>query len=298
MTSQIKTRKKLKDKNRWIHDLTAGRDIGKYNLNKLTRHHNKVSPEKVSDDKPSEPSDNFWDDYVKDLIEQMNKDGKVLPGELKAPTKQKFDWKGAYNLANKYGVKEYGRIKKRYENQATQTAKDQLSRGLEIVKKYNKQTQSDEKKPNHYPSIKYNDNYDEGKHDNTFDIEYGKVKHDKYNLMPVNSKIRDDTSIDHLERINKPSVEESIKYETAYRPKMPRRPAPKIEIPKIDSPFWLGLNDPSDARLLGPERQVMVDDPLDNNNEVSSFINRFTERMNQPVEDLGNLSDDFDSMYP
>lgn len=318
MTSQIKTRKKLKDKNRWIHDLTAGKDISKYNLNVLTRHHNKIGPPKIPDSKPSEPDDNFWDDYVNDLVDRMNKDGKTLPGELTAPTKEKFNWKGAWDIVSTHGVKEFGKVKQRISDQVKNEAKDQLNRSIEIVRRHNAQSNRTTRQPKHYPALEDKGAYkiiDESKHDNipedtwsyiapnkkdVLKIEHGTTPAiEKYNLMPVNSRIRDNTSIDHLERINKPSVEESIKYETAYRPSMPRRPAPRIEIPNINSPFWLGLNDPTDERLLPPERQIMVDDPIDNNNnEVSIFINRFNERMNQPNEDSGNLSDNFDSMYP
>ena len=323
MTSQIKTRKKLKDKNRWIHDLTAGRDISKYNLNKLTRHHEKIDAPKIPDSRPSEPDDDFWDDYVNDLVEQMKRDGKTVPGELKLKEKTKLNWKGAYDLASNYGVKEYGRIKKRYEDQATAQARDQLDRSIELIRRHNQQANRNPRQPKHYPALEdkrqykiIDEGFDESKHDNVPEDTWGyiapnkkdvlKVEHqtapaiEKFNLMPVNSRIRDNTSIDYLERIHQPTTQEAILYETAYRPTMPRRPAPKIELPKIDNPFWLGLNDPSDIRLLPPERQIMEDEPLDNNNndEVSEFIKSWTERMDNRVEeDLGNLSDAWDAEY-
>jgi len=344
MNSKIKTRKKLKDKSRWLNDLTAGKDISKYNLNVLTRHHNKIPAPKIPDSKPIEEDSSFWDDYVNDLVEQMKRNGTTVPNELKLKEKTKLNWKGAYDLASKYGVKEYGRIKKRYEDQATREAKDQLNRSIEVIRRHNQQANRNPRQPKHYPSLEdkgaykiIDDGFDEGKHNNVPEDTWGyiapnkkdvlKVEHEtapaieKFNLMPVNSRIRDNTSIDYLERIHQPSIQQSIKYETAYRPRMPRRPAPKIEIPKINNPFWLGLNDPSDSRLLPPERQVMEDDrefrinegrrhydmiknslydeeESNNNNEVAEFINSWTQRMDNRVEeDLGNLSDAWDAEY-
>jgi hypothetical protein len=336
---QVKPRKKLKDKNRWIHDLTAGRDIGKYNLNELTRHHNKIASPRIPDTKPTEPDDGFWDDYVNDLVEQMKRDGKTVPNEMALKKQEKLNWKGAWDLASKHGVKEYSRIKKRYEDQATREARDQLNRSIEVIRRHNNQSNRNPRQPKHYPALEDKGEYkiidDESKHDNIADdtwsfiapnkkdilkVEHGTVPSiEKYNLMPVNSRIRDNSSIDHLERIHQPSIQQSIKYETAYRPRIPRRQAPKIEIPKIENPFWLGINDPSDSRLLPPERQVMEDDrdfriqegqrhydrikdslydEEESNNEVSDFISSWTQRMdNREVEDLGNLSDEWDAQY-